>query len=349
MSETPRKPLLGLSPQALSDICVNYGAKPFVGKQLATWLYQHRVDDIMQMTNVSLRLREVLSKDYEVGRANYVRVQESRDGTKKYLFPTRDGYSVETVFIPDGDRATLCVSSQVGCKMSCTFCMTGRQGFQSSLASADILNQIFSLPEFERLTNIVFMGQGEPLDNFDQVLQSVEVLTSSWGLAWSPRRITISTVGLRRNFERLISDCKCHIAISLHHPVAAERATLMPAEHAFPIREIVSALLPYWGKQADGRDMQRRLSFEYIVFGGVNDTIRHAESLASLLHGLDCRVNLIRFHSIPDTPLHGASETAMLRLRDYLTAHGIFATIRASRGEDIMAACGLLNTANTPS
>lgn len=341
-----RPSLLGLTPEELSALCVSHGAKPFVGKQLAGWLYHNFADKFSAMTNVPAKLRETLDEKCELGRRAHRLVQESKDGTKKYLFPTADGHSVETVFIPDGERATLCVSCQVGCKMGCTFCMTGKQGFVASLTAGDILNQIFSLPERDRLTNIVFMGQGEPLDNLDNVLRAIDVLTSSWGLAWSPRRITVSTVGLRKGLQRLIDDCKCHVAVSLHHPIAEERAALMPAEHAFPIRDVVAALLPAWGKNSDNRDMQRRLSFEYIVFAGVNDTLRHAEALVSLLHGLDCRVNLIRFHRIPDAELQGAKETAMLRLRDYLTAHGVFTTIRASRGEDIMAACGLLNTAD---
>ncbi len=338
--------LLGMTPEELSAVCESHGAKRFVGKQLSQWLYHNFADSYEAMRNVSASLREYLSAEYEVGRRAHKLVQESADGTKKYLFPTSDGHTVETVYIPDGDRATLCVSCQVGCKMSCAFCMTGRQGYTSSLSAGDILNQIFSLPERDNLTNIVFMGQGEPLDNLDNVLRAIEVMTSSWGLAWSPRRITVSTVGLRKGFSRLINDCKCHVAVSLHHPIPEERAKLMPAESAFGIREIASELLPYWGKNTPDRDMQRRLSFEYIVFGGVNDTLRHAEALVSLLHGLDCRVNLIRFHAIPDTSLHGAKESAMLRMRDYLTAHGVFTTIRASRGEDIMAACGLLNTAD---
>lgn len=341
-----RPSLLGLTPEELSALCVSHGAKPFVGKQLAGWLYHNFADSYSAMTNVPAKLRGALDEEYEIGRRVHRLVQESKDGTKKYLFPTADGNTVETVFIPEGERATLCVSCQVGCKMGCTFCMTGRQGFQSSLTAGDILNQILSLPERDRLTNIVFMGQGEPLDNLDNVLRAIEVITALWGMAWSPRRITVSTVGLRKGLQRLINDCKCHVAVSLHHPLSEERAALMPVEHAFSIREVVAALLPVWGKTADDRDMQRRLSFEYIVLGGVNDTLRHAEAIVSLLHGLDCRVNLIRFHTIPDTPFHSAKETAMLRLRDYLTAHGVYTTIRASRGEDIMAACGLLNTAD---
>jgi len=246
---------------------------------------------------------------------------------------------VETVFIPDDDRATLCVSCQVGCKMNCLFCQTGKQGFEGSLTAADILNQIYALPERDRLTNIVFMGQGEPMDNLDAVLKATEVLTADWGWAWSPKRITVSSVGIRGKLKRFLDESQCHVAISLHSPLHEQRAELMPAERGMSISEVVELLRGYDFAH------QRRLSFEYIVFGGVNDSLRHAKAIVELLRGLDCRINLIRFHQIPNVPLHGADEDTMLRLRDFLTAHGIFTTIRASRGQDIYAACGLLSTA----
>ena len=246
---------------------------------------------------------------------------------------------VETVFIPDGERATLCVSCQVGCKMNCLFCQTGKQGFHGNLTAADILNQIYSLPERDQLTNIVFMGQGEPMDNLDNVLRATEILTASWGWAWSPKRITVSSVGIKGKLKRFIEESLCHVAISLHSPLHDQRAMLMPAERAMPISEVVDLLRNYDFAH------QRRLSFEYIVFGGLNDSMAHAKAIIELLRGLDCRINLIRFHQIPDVPLQGADEATMERFRDYLTAHGIFTTIRASRGQDIYAACGLLSTA----
>jgi 23S rRNA (adenine2503-C2)-methyltransferase len=266
--------------------------------------------------------------------------QRSKDGTVKYLFPTRSGQHIETVYIPDGERATLCVSCQVGCKMRCRFCQTGRQGFHGNLTAGDILNQVMSLPERDTLTNIVFMGQGEPMDNLDAVLRATEVLTAPYGMAWSPRRITVSSVGVKGKLQRFLDESECHVAISLHTPFAQERAALMPAEKAMPIADIVELLRRY------DFSHQRRLSFEYTVFEGVNDSRAHAKETARLLAGLHCRVNLIRFHHIPDADLQGASEERITQLRDYLTAHGIFTTIRASRGEDIQAACGLLSTAN---
>jgi 23S rRNA (adenine2503-C2)-methyltransferase len=243
------------------------------------------------------------------------------------------------VFIPDDDRATLCVSSQVGCKMNCAFCMTGKQGFNASLTARQILNQIYSLPERDRLTNLVFMGMGEPFDNLDAVLRALEILTADYGYAWSPKRITVSTVGLRKGLRRFLLESDCHLAISLHDPFPAERASLMPAERAYSITEMVDEL-----RQFDFSH-QRRLSFEYIVFRGVNNSPAHAKELVRLLKGLDCRMNLIRFHAIPGVDLQGVDMEQMTAFRDYLTGHGLFATIRASRGEDIFAACGMLSTA----
>ena len=257
----------------------------------------------------------------------------------KYLFPVKGGKFVETVYIPDKDRATLCVSSQVGCKMNCHFCQTGKQGFEGQLSARDILNQIYSLPGRETLTNVVFMGQGEPLDNLDNVLRAMEILTAPWGYAWSPKRVTLSTVGVRGKLKRFLDESECHLAVSLHSPIHEQRLRLMPAEKAMPIAETVELLRQY------DFSHQRRLSFEYIVFGGVNDSPMHLRELVRLLDGLDCRVNLIRFHAIPGVNLRGADERKMEAMRDYLTKHGLFTTIRASRGEDIFAACGMLSTA----
>ncbi len=255
-----------------------------------------------------------------------------------YLLPTAVGKFVETVYIPDKDRATLCVSSQVGCKMNCLFCQTGKQGFEGNLLTADILNQVYSLPEVDSLTNMVFMGQGEPMDNLDHVLRATEILTADYGWAWSPRRITVSSVGVRKKLRRFLDESECHVAISLHSPLPQQRAELMPAERGMGIEQVVELLRQYDFAH------QRRLSFEYIVFGGVNDSMSHAREIIKLLRGLECRVNLIRFHPIPGVPLQGADEQRMESLRDYLTHHGVFTTIRASRGQDIYAACGLLST-----
>ena len=353
--DNAKKQLLGLSLDELRDVARELGMPAFTGGQMAKWLYEQHVSSIDEMTNISKQNRQKLAEQYEIGCSVPINAQYSADGTIKYLFPvkgtdihhsspqegTGGGLSlfVETVFIPDDDRATLCVSCQVGCKMNCMFCQTGKQGFQGNLTAADILNQIHSLPERDRLTNIVFMGQGEPMDNLDAVLRATEVLTAEWGFAWSPRRITVSSVGVKGKLKRFIEESECHVAISLHSPISEQRSMLMPANRAMSIEDVVALLRQY------DFSHQRRLSFEYIVFGGVNDSTTHARELIRLLKGLDCRINLIRFHQIPDVNLHGADEATMQRFRDYLTQHGIFTTIRASRGQDIYAACGLLSTA----
>ncbi len=331
-------PLLGMTPEELKTVTTEMGMPAFTAKQIAGWMYTHHVRSIDEMTNLSLRHREALKTRYTVGAIPPVEAQRSQDGTVKYLYRTTKDFFVEAVYIPDDDRATLCISSQVGCKMNCAFCMTGKQGFTAQLSATEILNQIYSLPEASSLTNIVLMGMGEPLDNLDPVLRALHVLTAEWGYAWSPKRITLSTIGLKKGLRRYIEESDCHLAISLHSPVPAQRSQLMPAEKAFPIRDIVELLRSYdWSKQ-------RRLSFEYIVFQGVNDSLLYAKELVRLLRGLDCRINLIRFHAIPGVDLQGTDLDTMTRLRDYLTAHGLFTTIRASRGEDIFAACGMLST-----
>jgi 23S rRNA (adenine2503-C2)-methyltransferase len=217
--------------------------------------------------------------------------------------------------------------------------MTGKQGFTGNLTAGQIINQINSLPERDKLTNVVFMGQGEPFDNLDNVLAATDILTSDYGYGWSPKRITVSSVGLKKGLKRFLDESECHLAISMHSPIPEQRAQLMPAEKAFSITEIVDLLRNY------DFSKQRRLSFEYIVFKGVNDSFLYAKELLKLLRGLDCRINLIRFHAIPGVNLEGADMETMTAFRDYLTSHGLFTTIRASRGEDIFAACGMLSTA----
>ncbi|MBQ9671951.1 MAG: 23S rRNA (adenine(2503)-C(2))-methyltransferase RlmN [Prevotella sp.] len=344
-----KKVLLGMTVSELKRVAVSLGMPAFTGGQIAKWIYQKRAESIDEMTNLSKANREKLAEHYCVGLMPPTDCQRSKDGTVKYLFPVRctdetteeqgTRRFVETVFIPDDDRATLCVSSQVGCKMNCLFCQTGKQGFEGQLTAADILNQTFALPEFERLTNIVFMGQGEPMDNLDSVLRATQILTSDDGLAWSSKRITVSSVGIKGKLKRFLDESQCHVAISMHSPLHDQRATLMPAEKAMSIEEVVELL-----KQYDFTH-QRRCSFEYICFAGLNDTLEHGREIVKLVKGLECRVNLIRFHPIPDVDLPGADDRRMEQLRDYLTSHGVFTTIRASRGQDIFAACGLLSTA----
>ena len=340
--------LIGMTPTELKAVVTELGMPAFTAKQIAQWLYEKHVGTIEKMTNLSKQNRQLLAEHYEVGALAPIDCQRSKDGTIKYLFPvcchgmTTDQTEkfVETVFIPDHDRATLCVSCQVGCKMNCLFCQTGKQGWHGNLTAADILNQIYALPEVDRLTNIVFMGQGEPMDNLDAVLRVTEIMTADWGWQWSPKRITVSSVGVRNKLKRFLDESDCHVAISMHSPIHEQRLQLMPAEKAMPLTETLELLRQY------DFTHQRRCSFEYICFGGLNDTPMYAREIVKLLEGLECRVNLIRFHEIPNVDLPGSDEKRMEALRDYLTNHGITTTIRASRGQDIFAACGLLSTAH---
>lgn len=357
---SPKKHLLSLTLQELSQVAVDLGLKRFVGRQMCDWIYGKKVTSIDEMTNISKPVREKLKAEYDIGASKPVEAMRSVDGTVKYLFRTADGHFIESVYIPDfGNespekaghprRATLCVSSQVGCKMHCEFCMTGRQGYAAQLNATEILNQIYSLPERDTLTNIVFMGQGEPFDNLDAVLRATKILTADYAYAWSPRRITVSSVGLAKGLVRFLDESKCNLAISLHHPIPAERARIMPAERALGIRDIVNILKQYDFCRRTNEDYeegtkQRRLTFEYILFGGLNDSQEHASALLKLLKPLDCRVNLIRFHTIPDSPFQKTDEDTLQQFCDYLNSHGLTTTIRASRGQDIYAACGLLTT-----
>ena len=337
-------PLIGMTLDQLVKVALSGGMPKFVGRQLAEWLYKKKVTSFDEMVNISKKNREWLSANYTVGREKPVSRQKSSDGTVKYLFNVGEGRSIESVYIPDRDRATLCVSSQAGCKMNCYFCATGRLGFKANLTAAQIVNQILSIPPAPakgetaagELTNVVFMGMGEPLDNLDALLPVIEILTAPWGMAWSPKRITVSSVGKLPQLKDLLENTQVHVAISVHTADPEERLQLMPAQKAFPISNVMKVLSGY------DFSHQRRLSLEYILWRGVNDDVAHADQLIRLIGRLDCRVNLIRFHAIPGVELHPCSEERMLMFRNYLNSKGLTATIRSSRGEDIMAACGML-------
>ena len=335
---THQESLYGKTPDQLAALCGELGMPRFAARQIARWLYVRHTEDPLLMTDIAAAHRQRLAERFAPAFNAPERVTESADGTKKYLFRIPGGHAVESAYIPDGERATLCVSSQAGCRMGCKFCATGRQGLQHSLTAAEILNQIVSLPERDTLTNVVFMGMGEPLDNTDNVLRALDILTAEWGFGWSPTRITLSTAGVVPELRRLLDSTKVHLAVSLHNPFHEERAAIMPVERAWPVAEVAAILRRY------DFTHQRRVSFEYIVMSGLNDSPRHIRELCRLLDGIKCRINLIRFHKIPGSPYFSPDDAAMVRLRDTLTAKGIQTTIRASRGEDIQAACGLLST-----
>ena len=333
-----KKYLLGMTLAEITESVKQLNLPGFTAKQIADWVYVKRITSIDDMTNISIRNRDVLKKHFDVGRAAPMNIQTSADGTQKMLFPVAEQKYVESVLIPEDDRLTICVSSQVGCKMSCDFCMTGKMGFNGNLSANEILNQVYSVPDSGSITNLVFMGMGEPLDNFGNVMKAIEILTAGYGLAWSPKRITLSTIGLLPKLKLFLEQSKCHLAVSLHNPIPLKRQSIMPIEKSYPASEVIDLLRNYdWSRQ-------RRLSFEYIMFGQTNDSLLYARELTKLLDGIDCRVNLIRFHKIPRSKLYPATNEDMIKFRDFLTAKGITCTIRTSRGEDISAACGMLST-----
>ena len=331
--------LYGATMQELKSLCESLELPRFAHKQIAKWLYTRFVTDIDAMTDLSKIARERLKEACELGLSHPLKVSVSEDGTKKYLFKTSEGEYIESALIPDKERMTLCVSSQAGCRMGCKFCATGRMGLRHQLSANEILNQIVSIPERDKLTNLVFMGMGEPLDNIDNLMQTLDILTSEWGMEWSPTRITVSTSGVAKTLPRLLDESKVHIAVSLHNPFPEERKEIMPIENAYSIREVCDILRRYDFMH------QRRVSFEYIVLEGMNCSAQHIKELSRLLDGIKCRINLIRFHKIPDSPFFSPPMERIIEFRDTLTKRGIQTTLRASRGEDIEAACGLLSTA----
>lgn len=333
-----KEKLYGRILEELSAVAKTASLPPYAAKQIAGWLYRRGAPEISGMTDLSLASRTQLEKEYETGLTPPSSVATGSDGTKKYLFPVSSNRFIETAYIPDRDRATVCLSVQSGCRMGCRFCMTARQGFQGNLTTNEILNQFRSIPEHALLSNIVFMGMGEPLDNLGEVLRSLDILTSPWGYGWSPTRITVSTIGITDRIQTYLEETKCHLAVSLHSPFDEERQALMPVQKAHPLKEVLDIIRAFdFGRQ-------RRVSFEYIVFRELNDTPAHVKELVRILNGIRCRINLIRFHNIPGSEFSSPGQLEMEAFRDSLSAKGITATIRASRGEDIGAACGLLST-----
>ncbi len=333
-----KEKLYGKTLAELKQIGSDLKLPAFTAKQISEWLYKKEILDIEEMTNISIKNREILAQHFELGLSIPIKIQESKDGTKKYLFEAKDGNFIETAMIPDKDRKTVCVSSQVGCKMGCLFCMTGRQGFQSNLTAGEILNQYRSIHEWLEITNLVYMGMGEPLDNLSEVLKSLEILTADWGYALSPKRITVSTIGIIPGMKTFLEQSNCHLAVSMHTPFDEERKNLMPIEQVYSLKEVLETIKTF------NFGLQRRVSFEYIMFKGINDTPEHVKELSRLLSGIRCRLNLIRFHPIPDSPLTGSDDQTIMKFKDALNKKGILTTLRASRGQDIFAACGLLST-----
>jgi 23S rRNA (adenine2503-C2)-methyltransferase len=333
-----KEKLYGKTLNELIAVTNRIGLPGYTARQIADWLYKKEISSIDDMSNLSKRVRELLSNDYEYGLNDPSASSESKDGTIKYLYKVLDNKYIETAYIPDKERATICLSCQSGCKMGCLFCMTGQQGFQGNLSTNEILNQFRSIPEFRSLTNVVFMGMGEPLDNKEEVFKSLEILTSEWGYTWSPTRITVSTVGLVEGIIEFLKRSRCHLAVSLHSPFDDERRMMMPIQRTNSVKDVLDVIRSFdFGKQ-------RRVSFEYILFEGLNDSPRHVKELSRILNGIKCRINLIRFHNIPGSQYKSPDYIIIQNFKDLLNSKGILTTIRTSRGEDIQAACGLLST-----
>ncbi len=330
--------LVGMTLEEIGANLTDYKLPKYTAREIALWIYRRGATSAEQFTNISKKNRQILADHFEIGLVAPVKITTSFDGTKKYLFPARNNRFIEAAYIPEQKRNTLCISSQVGCKYGCKFCMTARQGFKGQLTTGEIINQLLSIPERANITNLVYMGMGEPFDNTDAVLKSLEILTADYGMAMSPRKITVSTIGIIPGMRKFIESSKCQLAISLHSPFDDERAQIMPVEKIYPIQQVIDELKKYTFEK------QRRISFEYIVFKGFNDTSRHVNQLARILNGIKCKINLIRYHQLPDTELLGADSASMQEFRDKLDKKGITTTIRVSRGEDIQAACGLLST-----
>ncbi len=338
MAQANKQNLEGKTLEELQLLAGQKNWPGFTARQIAEWIYKNRAGQIDRMTNIPKRIRKELEKDYSIGWRAPADVQVSSDGTKKYLFPTRHDGLVESAYIPEGKRHTLCISSQVGCRMGCSFCMTARQGLQGQLTAGEILNQIHSLPETDLLTNIVYMGMGEPFDNMDAVMKSLEILTSPYGYAMSPRRITVSTIGLIPEMQHFLENSRCNLAVSLHSPFDDERRKLIPMQKIHPVEEVIRTIERY------SSEKQRRVSFEYIVFKNLNHSPKHIKALARLLHRIRCRVNLMRFHPVPGSELQSPDDEVMQSFKTALEEKGITTTIRKSRGTDIQAACGQLST-----
>ncbi|HEX2394712.1 MAG TPA: 23S rRNA (adenine(2503)-C(2))-methyltransferase RlmN [Bacteroidales bacterium] len=333
-----KEDLYGKTFREISEIVTKLNLPVYTTGQITDWLYKKKISTIEEMSNLPKAARQQLGALYYNGLSGPSKYQVSTDGTRKYLFQVRNGKYIEAVFIPESDRNTICLSSQIGCKMGCVFCMTARQGFQGNLSAGEILNQIVSLPENALLTNYVFMGMGEPLANTENVLKTLEIMTASWGFGLSPSRITVSTIGILPGLEHILDKSRCHIAVSLHTPFDSERQEMMPIQKIFPVKRVIDLL------REKSSDRQRRLSFEYIMFKGLNDTAKHINGLTRLLNGLRCRINLIRYHPIPGASFESSDEETIQWFKNRLNEKGILTTVRASRGKDIFAACGMLST-----
>lgn len=337
--------LLGLTQRELEDWFAAQGEKPFRARQLMQWVYQRGVTSFGEMTDLSKGLRAKLDDVAEVGLPPVQSQHDSADGTIKWLFSSGNGQSVEAVYIPEPSRGTLCISSQVGCALDCSFCATGHQGFNRNLTAAEIVGQVWharqTLPPRPNgesaITNVVFMGMGEPLANYRAVLPALEVLLSDWAFGLSRRRVTVSTSGIVPHIHRLAADCNVSLAVSLHAPTDELRDVLVPINRLHPIDELLDACWQYAAEHTN-----RYITFEYVMLRGVNDAPEHADALARLLEGKPAKINLIPFNPFPETRYRRSSADTIRHFQERLRRHNLITTTRRTRGDDIDAACGQL-------
>ncbi len=328
--------LCGITPDELDGLMISDNYDSGMSVRILKKLYKKRPAAISDITNVSKKLKDILTEIACTGILYPVSTQVSDDKTKKYLFRTEDGKEFETVFIPDKKRKTICVSTQSGCKMGCRFCVTARYGFRGNLSSREILSQIIGIPEAEGITHIVFMGMGEPMDNLDNVLKACEIITAEWGLSISRRNVTVSTVGITPGVRRFLETSDCNLTLSLHSPFGDERQENIPVEKVYPVNEIINLMKNFTVRN------KRRLSISYIMLNELNDTDRHLNALIELFKGSVIRINLLPYHQSGDENFEPSTSERMDYFKHKLVESGISASIRKSRGEDITAACGLL-------
>lgn len=328
------------TPEALRHWLESQGEPAYRFEQIASWLYGRRAPSFAAMSNLPRPLREALAREFHPPALAAERVAQAADGTRKLVFRLEDGRRIESVLIPDPPRLTLCVSSQAGCAMGCAFCATARLGLQRHLSAAEIVGQVLGsaehfLPE-EQLTNLVFMGMGEPLHNYDAVVEAIGVLTAPWGCGISARRITVSTVGLVPQMRRLMEETNVQLAVSLTAPSDEQRDALVPLNRRYPLEALLSACreLPI--------PQRRRITFEYVLLAGVNDSLVDANRLIHLLRGIRCKVNLIPFNPFPDSGFRRPDDAVVEAFRRHLDAAHVHCTVRQSRGRDVAAACGQL-------
>jgi len=344
-STTDKINLLGLGPEALKAYFAGMGEKPFRAGQVLQWIHRYGVDDFDAMSNLSKSLRSRLQETAEIRAPEVILDQLAADGTRKWLLRLADGNCIETVFIPEAERGTLCVSSQVGCTLNCAFCATGHQGFNRNLEVEEIIGQLWIANRLlgrssdgERVvTNVVMMGMGEPLLNFDNVVSAMKLMLDDMAYGLSKRRVTLSTAGMVPMLDRLRTECPVSLAVSLHATDDALRNELVPLNRKYPIAELLEACKRYVA--GDGR---RRVTFEYIMLAGVNDSVAHARQLVKLLEGIPSKVNLIPYNPFPQGRYQRSGQDVIDRFRDILTRANLTTITRKTRGEDIDAACGQL-------